>query len=116
MGASGSNLAFGQDLPPDGVGEGPAASEQELIPVAGTLQGLVIKISAAPGPNDGDVWIFLVEVNGTLVMQCSIAGSSTTCGSGASASVSPGDVVSIHIASAGAPAAATASYGMVLTT
>ena len=100
------------------AGNAVGTDAQQIMPLAGTLKNLYVKLSAAPGTaGSGRAFDMTVLINGsTSGITCEIFETATTCTDLVNtASVSPGDLVDMTRVRTGNPAASGSRYGLTLT-
>jgi hypothetical protein len=86
--------------------DGTAANVAVPVAVAGTLHGLHVKLSSAPGSSSNDEYVLTVLVNGSATaITCSITGTSaTSCADTThTAAVLPGDLLELQAAPGNTP-------------
>lgn len=96
----------------DAAWNGTITNESQLIPVAGTLSRLFIKVQTAPGA--GKSWAFTLYVNGSATALTLTIADAATTGSDItnSVSVSAGDRISLECVATGGTASSRAHIGV----
>jgi hypothetical protein len=87
---------------------GTESQAQQVVPVAGTLDNLNVRLSAAPGGNANDNYTFTVRLNGVnqAALSCKIEGTTaTTCTDTGAVAVTAGQLLSISAVPGNTPSA-----------
>jgi hypothetical protein len=108
--ASDSYVAYGENLI-----SGTEGDVQMPFPVGGTMHGLHVYLTTAPGV--GASWTLTVDVNGTpSALTCIISGAvQTSCTDSSNVVISAGDLIDLDVTPTGSPALARLGWAATVT-